>query len=314
MGPRHRPVLLEEALEGLRVRPGGVYLDGTVGEAGHAREILARWEGTRLVGIDKDPEALEIASRALAPFGDRARLSWGSFSDLGRVLDEAGMAVVDGILFDLGVSSGQLEEAKRGFSFLREGPLDMRMNPASPLTAADVVNGWEEDELARVIREYGEERYARRAAAAIVREREKGPILTTTRLAGIVAGAVGRGGKGGHGGIHPATRTFQALRIAVNQELGDLALALPAAIARLAPGGRMAVIGFHSLEDRMVKQFFRAQQSPCTCPREFPRCTCGKVPAGRVVTRRAVVASEAEIAANPRARSARLRVFEKATE
>jgi 16S rRNA (cytosine1402-N4)-methyltransferase len=311
MGPRHRPVLLEEALEGLRVRPGGVYLDGTVGEAGHAREILARWEGTRLVGIDKDPDALELASRALEPFGARVRLSWGSFSDLGRVLDEADLAEVDGILFDLGVSSGQLEEPARGFSFLREGPLDMRMNPASQPSAAQAVNGWEEEELARVIREYGEERCARRVAAAIVREREREPILTTTRLAGIVSGAVGFRGKGHQGGIHPATRTFQALRIAVNQELGDLALALPAGLARLSPGGRMAVISFHSLEDRMVKQFFRAQQSPCTCPRDWPRCVCGRTSSGRVVTRRAVTAGKAEMAANPRARSARLRVFEK---
>jgi len=308
---RHLPVLLEETLEGLRVLPGGVYLDGTLGEAGHAREILARWEGTRLIGLDRDPAALAFSAGVLAPFGERARLFRRNFADLAEALGEAGVEGVDGVLLDLGVSSGQLEEGERGFSFMREGPLDMRMDPASALTAERVVNEWEEGDLARVISGFGEERFARKVARALVRERERGRIATTGRLAEVVAGALGRGRPGG---IHPATRTFQALRIAVNDELGALERALPAGLGALAPEGRMAVISFHSLEDRMVKTFFRRQEAPCSCPREFPRCLCGKVPAGRVVTRRAVTASEGETRRNPRSRSARLRVFEKGAE
>jgi 16S rRNA (cytosine1402-N4)-methyltransferase len=305
---RHLPVLLEETVEGLALRPGGVYLDGTLGEGGHAREILGRAEGSRLIGLDRDPAAIAFCARALAPFGERVLLMRSNFADLGEALDEAGVAKVDGVLLDVGVSSGQLEDGERGFSFMREGPLDMRMDPDSPLTAADVVNGWSKEDLLRILYEYGEERFAKKVVAAILREREREPIATTAKLAGVVAGALGLWRAGG---IHPATRTFQALRIAVNGELDALARALPAGLARLAPGGRMAVISFHSLEDRMVKDFFRTEADPCTCPRHFPHCVCGKKPSGRVITRRVVTASEAEIARNPRSRSARLRVFEK---
>ncbi len=304
----HVPVLLEEALERLALRRGGVYLDGTLGRAGHAKQILARGEGTRLVGLDQDPEALEAARRELAPFGERALLFHSDFAELEAALDKAGIPAVDGILLDLGVSSGQLDVAERGFSFMREGPLDMRMDTTAPLTAADIVNGWEEREISRILFTLGEERMARKVAAAIVRERSPSPIETTTRLAGVVAAALGMRRPGG---IHPATRTFQALRMTVNHELPSLERALPAGLGRLKPGGRFAVIAFHSLEDRMVKRFFRAQESPCVCPVDFPECRCGRVSSGRVVTRRAVVAGEEEVTLNPRARSARLRVFEK---
>lgn len=308
---RHVPVLLEEVIDGLNVRQGGVYLDGTLGEGGHASEILARFRDTRVLGGDRDPEAVNSARARLEAFGDRVRFFVRDYRELDRILEEAGEPLVDGILLDLGVSSLQLGTARRGFSFMLDGPLDMRMDQTSGPTAADIVNTLPENELSGVLAEYGEERLARRVAAAIVRERSKSPILTTTRLAQIVAAVPGMGRVRE---IHPATRTFQALRIAVNEELAGLRQALMLGVDHLRQGGRMAVISFHSLEDRMVKRAFRVFENPCTCPRVLAVCACGSKPLGRVVTRRAVRPGETEIRANPRARSARLRVFERGQE
>lgn len=305
---RHVPVMLEEVMDGLGIRQGGVYLDGTLGEGGHAHEILSRCQGTRVLGLDRDPDAIGSARRRLAVFKGRIRFFLRDYRELDEVLEEAGEPLVDGILLDLGVSSLQLGTAHRGFSFLLDGPLDMRMDPTRGQTAADLVNKLAPGELASILAEYGEERLAKKIAAAVVRERSRSPILTTLRLAEIVSGVPGMGRVKG---VHPATRTFQALRIAVNDELDGLKKALTSGVGRLREGGRMAVISFHSLEDRMVKRAFRVFEDPCTCPKELPVCICGALPLGRSVTRRAVRPGEAEVRANPRARSARLRVFER---
>ncbi len=299
----HIPVLVHAVLSWLRVRPGGVYVDGTVGGGGHGEAILeASSPDGRLLGLDRDPEALEVARARLARFGDRAVLRHGSFADLTSLA--ADFAPVDGVLLDLGLSSLQLADPERGFSFTLEGPLDMRFDPTEETpTAADLVNTLSVGELAEVLYRYGEERQARRIAEAIVAAR---PLHTTRELAQVVERVVGRRER-----IHPATRVFQALRIAVNRELEALEAVLPQALEVLKPGGRLVVISFHSLEDRIVKRFLQRESRDCVCPPEVPVCVCGHRAQVRVLTPRPVRPDEAEVAANPRARSARLRAAEK---
>jgi 16S rRNA (cytosine1402-N4)-methyltransferase len=304
----HIPVLLREAVAALGCRPGGFWVDGTLGAGGHAEAILrATAPDGRLVGCDRDAEALEIARARLAPFAERALLRHSDFRRLPALLEEIGAGLVDGWLLDLGVSSLQLGEARRGFSIREDGPLDMRMDRSETTTAADLVNGLPQAEIASILARYGEEPAAGRIAAAIARERRRAPIATTGRLAAIVAAAV----PGGRGRIHPATRTFQGLRIAVNDELTGLDRLLEEAARRLRPGGRIAAIAFHSLEDRVVKRAFRDMSQRCVCPRDLPVCACGRPGLVRPVTRRAVRPGPDEVRRNPRSRSARLRVAER---
>ena len=303
---RHLSVMPREVVELLAPHPGGIYLDGTLGGGGHARLILeASAPDGRLIGIDHDPAALKAAGTLLAPFGERVTLCRGSFAEMADVLAELGENRVDGILLDLGVSSHQLDTPARGFSFREDGPLDMRMNPEQPETAADLLAAAEAGELKRIFRDYGEERWAALVAREIVRTRDSEPLLTTRQLAELVCRTV-PGGRIPQR-IHPATRVFQALRIAVNGELDALRDGLAAALQLLRPGGRLAVISFHSLEDRMVKQALRAAANPCNCPPRLPVCVCGQQPRIKVLTPRGLTAGAAEIAANPRARSAVLR-------
>ena len=306
----HKPVLLEECIEALRIRPDGVYLDGTLGRAGHSLEIAKRLTGGgRLIAIDRDETALAAAEERLAPYRDRVTLVHSNFSRLGEVLEELGIAGVDGMLFDLGVSSPQLDEPARGFSYMHDAPLDMRMDGAAPLTAREVVNLWSYDELRRILLEYGEERYAAAIAKSIVRARETAPIETTLQLAELIRRAMPAAAL--REKQHPAKRSFQAIRIAVNDELGELPPMLEAAERGLNVGGRLAVISFHSLEDRIIKQTLQKLATGCTCPPEFPVCVCGKKPKMKLVTRKPIVSGETELAYNPRARSAKLRVAEK---
>lgn len=310
MSGAHVPVLLPECLDALRIRPDGVYVDGTLGRAGHASAIAARLgPGGRLIGIDRDQEALDASAERLAPWRDRVTLLHGDFADLDALLDRAGADTADGMLFDLGVSSPQLDDPSRGFSYRQDAPLDMRMDRSAPLTARDVVNGWSEDELRRILYQYGEERYAPAIARAVVRARGHAPIETTLELAGIVRGAMPARAR--REDQHPARRTFQAVRIAVNGELDALDPMLRTAAARLAPGGRLAVISFHSLEDRIVKRVLRELAKGCVCPPEAPVCVCGRRPILRLVTRRPISPGAAETETNPRARSARLRAAER---
>ena len=306
----HRPVLYKEIIHALQPRRDGFYVDATVGAGGHAWGLLHASAPTgRLLGLDVDPQALELARLKLAEFGERAILVRASYTTLGEQLAALGWSAVDGILLDLGMSSMQVDTPERGFSFLADAPLDMRFDPDNPVRAADLVNGLPESELADLLFKYGEERRSRQVARAIVAAR---PLHTTRQLAQLVAQAVTRGGRGRRQqGIHPATRTFQALRIAVNNELEALEIALPQAVAALAPGGRLAVISFHSLEDRIVKQYFRRESQDCICPPRQPVCTCGHKATVKEVIRRPVMPQAAEIEANPRSRSARLRVAEK---
>lgn len=306
----HEPVLLEEVIRLLAPKSGGIYLDGTVGGGGHAVRILeASSPDGLLVGIDRDPDAVETCRARLAPFGSRVHLFRGEYDRIDQVLDSLGIAEVDGVLLDLGVSSHQLDTASRGFSFQNDGPLDMRMDREGGVTAADLVGQLDEDALADIIHRFGEERMSRRIARAIVSSRVEKPIVRTAQLAEIVRRAVPARFRGER--IDPATRTFQALRIAVNRELEILERGVAAAIGRLKVGGRMAVISFHSLEDRIVKEAFRSQTGRCRCPREIPRCVCGARATMRLLTRRPVTASDDEAARNRRSRSARLRVAEK---
>lgn len=305
---RHVPVLLEEVLKGLVIRQGGVYLDATIGWGGHSLQILQRFKGVRVIGLDRDGAALAAAAQRLANYGDRVLLFHRDFRRLDEVLDEAGVGLVDGVLIDLGVSSMQLEDAGRGFSFSQDGPLDMRMDPDSGVAASEIVNTWAQQDLANLFFKYGEERRSRAIAAAIVRERDAAPIKSTLRLAELISSVPGMSRVRN---IHPATRTFQALRIEVNDELEAVREVIPVSVGRLVPGGRLAMISFHSLEDRIVKRAFRELENPCRCPKEFPECRCGKASAGKVVTKRPVVPTDGEIIANPRSRSAKLRVFEK---
>lgn len=303
----HVPVLLEQVLAWMDPRPGGTYVDATVGAGGHAEAILERVGSTgRLFGIDCDGEAIEIARARLAGYGSAVTLWQANYSAVRTLLADAGIEAVDGILMDLGVSSLQLQVPDRGFSFSRPGPLDMRMDRTQPLTAADLINGLKEEELSRVIWEYGEERWARRIARAVVRSR---PLHTTDRLAEVVAGAIPR--RYWPRGIHPSTRTFQAVRIATNRELESLKKALPDAVGALRGGGRLCVITFHSLEDRIVKHTYLRLSRGCTCPPGSPTCTCNTRPTVTVLTRRPVTPSAEEVHENPRARSAKLRVAER---
>lgn len=300
----HTPVLLAEVVAGLAVVAGGRYVDGTLGLGGHAAAVLAAsGPDGLLLGIDADPEARTLAARRLEAFGDRVRIVGENARQIERICREVGWDAVDGVVLDLGISSMQLGSPGRGFSFQQDGPLDMRMDPTSGLTAGGIVNIWPSEEIARVIWEYGEEPRSRRVARAILAAR---PLSSTTELASVVARALGSGGR-----THPATRTFQALRIAVNDELGALADALAGAVAVLRPGGRLAVISFHSGEDRIVKEFLRRESRDCLCAPQVPICRCGHQARVRLVNRRVITPSEAELRQNPRSRSARLRVAER---
>ena len=307
---RHLSVMPDEVIQFLNPRPGGVYLDGTLGGAGHARLILERCTpGGVLIGIDQDQEALQAAGRRLADFGTAARLVHGNFGELEQHLDRLGNPALDGFILDLGVSSHQLDSAGRGFSFQQDAPLDMRMDTSCGKTAAELLNDLPEPELERIIRDYGEERWAKRIAAFIARARQEAPFVTTLQLVDIVKGAVPKAKWDER--IHPATRTFQAVRIAVNRELESLEKGLRAALDSLKPEGRGVVISFHSLEDRIVKHIFREYATGCTCPRNLPVCACNSRPRMRVLTNRPVTATRQEIEANPRSRSAKLRAVEK---
>lgn len=309
----HLSVLPAEVLELLAPKVGGIYLDGTLGGGGHSELILERIGANgRLIGIDRDQAALRAAGERLSRFGTCFQAVQGSFGDLAALLAQAGISAVDGVLLDLGVSSHQLDTAERGFSFRLDGPLDMRMDRTHGDSAADLLQQLPVRELERIIREYGEERWAKKIAERIERERVEQPITTTLRLAELVASTIPR--RFHEERIHPATRTFQALRIAVNQELEQVRQGVTAGITALKPGGRIAVISFHSLEDRMVKQLFREAASGCSCPPKIPYCVCGKQPRLKIITSKPVMATAAEAEQNPRARSAKLRVAEKLTE
>ncbi|RMG96700.1 MAG: 16S rRNA (cytosine(1402)-N(4))-methyltransferase RsmH [Chloroflexi bacterium] len=300
----HLPVLYEEVLTHLQPRAGGLYLDGTVGAGGHTAGILtASAPDGRVLALDRDPEAVTYVQQKLAEFGNRLIVVHGNYAEMAELARAHGFTQFDGILLDLGLSSRQLDNRMRGFSFRQEGPLDMRFDPTTGETAADLVNNLSEAELADIFWRYGEERYSRQIARAIVSER---PFFTTTQLANLIARVVRKSGR-----IHPATRVFQALRIAVNHELESVETGIPAAINLLKPGGRLAVISFHSLEDRFVKRFFRQLSQDCICPPAQPVCTCHAQATVRLITRKAIKPTAAEIANNPRSRSARLRVVEK---
>ncbi len=305
----HRPVLLAESLEALNIRPEGVYLDGTLGRAGHSREIAKKLTTGRLICVDRDQAALEAAEERLAPWRDRVSLVHSNFDRLDQILDGLSLEAVDGMLFDLGVSSPQLDDGSRGFSYRTDAPLDMRMDRGEGLTAAQAVNGWSQEELRRVLFQYGEERCAPQIAAAIVRRREERPIATTLELVEIIKGAMPP--KALREKQHPAKRSFQAIRIAVNDELGCVERMLSQAVPRLNPGGRLAVITFHSLEDRMVKTGLAGLARGCVCPPDFPVCVCGRTPKVKLVHKKPVLPSPEEVADNPRARSAKLRTAEK---
>lgn len=306
----HVPVLLKEVIDYLHPRSGGLYIDGTLGMGGHTSEILKRSSPDgRVIGIDRDTEALKIASARLQEFGARVFLMHGNFSDMGRIAHELGIKEVDGILLDVGVSSLQIDTDIRGFSFLRDANLDMRMDTTCGLTAGDIVNNYSVEELQNILWKFGEEGYARRIVREIIKARELARIATTRELARIVERSIPR--KDWPREIHPATKTFQALRIAVNDELASLERGLAEGISLLKAGGRFCIISFHSLEDRIVKNRFRDWENPCICPPSFPVCSCGEIKTVRVLTKKAVKALDDEITANPRARSARLRVAEK---
>ena len=305
----HVSVLLDECIEALNIKPEGIYVDGTLGGAGHSSRIAAELTTGRLIGIDRDTVALTAAEKRLEPYMDRVTLVHSDFSELKNVLSRLNIEKVDGILLDLGVSSPQLDDGARGFSYMADAPLDMRMNREDPVTAHTVVNTWPYEELRRILYDYGEERYAPQIAAAICRRREERAIETTLELVDIIRSAMPAAAL--REKQHPAKRSFQAIRIAVNDELGDLQKVLDAAIPALNPGGRLAIITFHSLEDRIVKNAMAAAAKGCTCPPNFPVCVCGKTPQVKVLTRKPITSSDEELNRNPRARSAKLRVCEK---
>ncbi|GAW67812.1 16S rRNA methyltransferase [Geoanaerobacter pelophilus] len=306
----HISVLPDEVLQALSPRSGGVYVDGTLGGAGHAGLILtASSPDGLLIGFDRDEEAIAVARKRLSVFGDRVRIIHRNFAGIAAALAEIGVEGIDGFVLDLGVSSHQLDRDERGFSFMHDAPLDMRMDRSSGESAADLVNTLPESELYRIISEYGEERWAKRVASFIVKARAERPIETTLELVDVIKGSIPKAKWEER--LHPATRTFQALRIAVNEELKSLEEGLAGLLSLLKQGGRGAVISFHSLEDRIVKESFRQAATGCTCPKELPVCVCGRVPRFKLVTRKPITAGEAEVAANPRSRSAKLRVVEK---
>lgn len=305
----HVPVLFNEVMESLDIKPDGIYVDGTVGGGGHSSGICQRLtEGGVLIAVDRDREALAAAEKRLEEYSCEKRFVHANYSDVEAIAEAAGKKV-QGILLDLGVSSYQLDNPERGFSYMQDAPLDMRMDDSDRLTAYDIVNGYSKDELARMIREYGEERWAARIAEFIVRERAEDPIDSTGRLTEIIKAAIPA--KARRTGPHPAKRTFQAIRIEVNDELGHLREAVEKLPDLLESGGRIAIITFHSLEDRIVKTEFERRLDPCTCPKDFPVCVCGKVADVKRVTRKPIAPSEEETESNPRARSAKLRVLEK---
>ena len=305
----HRSVLLDECIEGLDIKPDGIYLDGTAGGGGHSYEIASRLTNGRLIAIDRDDAAIKAAGAKLAPLGERATVVKSNYSELRGVCRELGIDGIDGLLLDLGVSSYQLDTAERGFSYNADAPLDMRMDSTHPFSAYNVVNEYSEQELKRVIYEYGEERFAPKIAAAIVRERQRSPIETTGELVSIIKGAMPASAK--EGGHHPAKRTFQAIRIEVNGELDIIAPTIRDAVSLMNKGGRIAIITFHSLEDRIVKQTFAELAIGCTCPKNFPVCVCGNKPRIKLISKKPILPSQKELDENPRSRSAKLRVAEK---
>ena len=306
---RHVSVLLNECIENLNIKPGGVYLDGTLGLGGHSYQIASRLTTGRLICIDRDETAIERAGKRLEPFGDKVTLVHGNFSDAAQIIESLGIPGVDGMLFDLGVSSPQLDEIERGFSYMGDAPLDMRMDAGDSLTAYEVVNTWPEERLNRILWDYGEERYARRISRAIVEHRARKPIATTLELVEIIKGAMPAAAL--REKQHPAKRSFQAIRIAVNDELGAISQMMETAPDKLNKGGRLCVISFHSLEDRIVKSGIAARENGCTCPREAPICTCGFVQTLKSVSRKPILPSAEELEQNPRSRSAKLRVAER---
>jgi len=305
----HVSVLLDECIEGLAIKPEGIYVDGTLGGAGHSRQIACRLTTGTLVGIDRDPVALKAAGERLSAYGDRVKLVHSNFSDVAQVLEQLQLTGMDGMLMDLGVSSPQLDDSARGFSYMTDAPLDMRMNNEDPFDAAQLVNTWSQAELKRILYDYGEERYAPQIAAAICRRREERPIETTLELVDIIRSAMPPAAL--REKQHPAKRSFQAIRIAVNDELGAVEKVMKDAINLLNPGGRLAVITFHSLEDRIVKNAMAEAAKGCTCPPSFPVCVCGKKPLVKLISRKPILASEEELERNPRSRSAKLRICEK---
>ncbi len=308
----HVSVLLEETIDGLQIRPDGIYVDGTLGGGGHSEQIAKRLTTGRLIGIDQDGDAIRAASKRLEPYGERVTTVRSNYENFAEVLDGLGIDKVDGIMLDLGVSSYQLDTAERGFSYMEDAPLDMRMDDRLEKTAADIVNEYTEAELTRVIREYGEDSFARNIAKHIVKRRESEPIRTTAELAEIIKAAIPAKVRAGQG--HPAKKTFQAIRIELNRELQVLEDSVDAMIRRLTPGGRLCIITFHSLEDRIVKQAFRRNESPCICPPEFPVCMCHRRSLGTVITKKPILPSEKEQEENRRSKSAKLRIFERGEE
>ncbi len=307
--PKHVSVLLNECIENMNIKPDGIYVDGTMGMGGHSYEIASRLTDGRLICIDRDESAIERAGKKLDVFGERVTLIHGNFSDTAEILEDLGLPGVDGMLFDLGVSSPQLDETERGFSYMSDAPLDMRMDTGDSIKASDVVNGYTEEQLNKIFWEYGEERYARRVSAAIVKYRAEKPVETTLELVGIIKSALPAAAL--REKQHPAKRCFQAIRIAVNDELGAIARMMETAPDKLNIGGRLCVISFHSLEDRIVKSGITVRENGCTCPREAPVCTCGFVKTLKSVTRKPILPTAEEIENNPRARSAKLRVAER---
>lgn len=305
----HKPVLLQECIDGLNIDPTGIYVDATLGRAGHSREIARQLTTGQLICIDRDQAALDAAPGRLEGLMDRVTLVHGNFGDLADILDKLKLDKLSGVLADLGVSSPQLDDASRGFSYMADAPLDMRMDQSEALTARTVVNEWPQEEIRRILFQFGEERYAPAIAAAIVRAREKAPIETTLELVDIIRSAMPSHAL--REKQHPAKRSFQAIRIAVNDELSAADKLIQAAVPALAPGGRLAIISFHSLEDRIVKNAFAAFAKGCTCPPDFPVCVCGKKPVIRLVNKKPIVSGEEELNENARARSAKLRIAEK---
>lgn len=305
----HVPVLLDECIKYLNIRPDGIYVDGTLGLGGHSEQIARRLNGGRLIAIDRDLTSIERAGARLEPWADRVTIVHGNFRDVAAILDELGVDAADGMLFDLGVSSPQLDDGQRGFSYMQDAPLDMRMDPADNVDAWFIVNRWPEDKIARILRDYGEERHANRIAAAIVKRRQEREIATTLELVEVIKSAMPAAAL--REKQHPAKRSFQAIRIAVNDELSAVSQMMETAPDRLKPGGRLCVISFHSLEDRIVKNAIHERENGCTCPREAPVCTCGFVQTLRSVTRKPVTPGGEELELNPRSRSAKLRVAER---
>ena len=305
----HVSVLLEECIEGLAIKPDGIYVDGTLGGAGHSSRIAAQLTTGRLIGIDRDPVALKAAGERLQPYADRVTLVHSNFCEIKQVLQDLNIDGVDGILLDLGVSSPQLDDGARGFSYMADAPLDMRMNSEDSLSAHTVVNSWPQEELKRILYNYGEERYAPQIAAAICRRRQEAPIETTLELVDIIRSAMPAAAL--REKQHPAKRSFQAIRIAVNDELGSVEKVMQDAIPALNPGGRLAIITFHSLEDRIVKVGMADAAKGCTCPPNFPVCVCGNKPKVKIISRKPITSTDEELERNPRARSAKLRVCEK---